>query len=62
MKMGTVVRNPDGHLRAHWKGAPEIVLQMCDRTTDSEGNKVPLTEEKRKHLKETNHTLPGVVL
>jgi Ca2+-transporting ATPase len=52
-KMGVAVRHPDGHLRAHWKGASEIVLGMCDRTIDADGTVVPLTEEKYKQLKGT---------
>lgn len=50
-KMGVAVRHHDGHLRAHWKGASEMVLGMCDRSLDRDGNVVPMTEEKQKQLK-----------
>lgn len=50
-RMGVALRLNDGQLRAHWKGASEIVLEMCDRTIDADGNVVPLTLETREELK-----------
>jgi Ca2+-transporting ATPase len=49
--MGVVVKHPEnGELIAHWKGASEIVLQLCDRTIDANGSIVKLDEQKREHL------------
>lgn len=51
-RMGVVVKsNKTGALRAHWKGASEIVLNLCDKYMDADGNVVPLDEAKVKELK-----------
>lgn len=52
-RMGVVVELPQGNLRAHCKGASEIILANCDKVIDSNGEVVALDEEKRKKLKDT---------
>ncbi|OAE35985.1 hypothetical protein AXG93_93s1240 [Marchantia polymorpha subsp. ruderalis] len=49
-RMGVLVRCAQGEQRAHWKGASEIVLGMCDRTADKDGNVVPLDDVTRGKL------------
>ncbi|CAM6116159.1 unnamed protein product [Calypogeia fissa] len=51
LRKGVVVRHKNGHLRAHWQGASEIVLGMCYKTFDAGGNLVPMTEERHANLK-----------
>ncbi|CAM6092805.1 unnamed protein product [Calypogeia fissa] len=49
-RMGVAVKHPDGLVRAHWKGAAEIVLEMCRSVVDVDGNVVDMTDEKREEL------------
>ncbi|KAJ6378456.1 hypothetical protein OIU78_028656 [Salix suchowensis] len=44
-RMGVVVELHEGGLRAHTKGASEIVLAACDKVINSNGDIVPLDEE-----------------
>lgn len=56
--MGVVVKDREtGKLRAHWKGASEIILQQCDKTIDADGNIVPLDEVKMKEIRGVIHTM-----
>ncbi|GMH06359.1 hypothetical protein Nepgr_008199 [Nepenthes gracilis] len=41
-QMGVVLELPDGGIRAHCKGASEIVLAACDKVINSNGEVVPL--------------------
>lgn len=43
--MSVLVSLPGGGVRAFYKGASEIILQMCDKIIDSDGNVVPLSEK-----------------
>ncbi|KAL7131660.1 hypothetical protein ABFS83_12G018900 [Erythranthe nasuta] len=53
-RMGVVLELPDqGGLRAHTKGASEIVLAACDKAIDSNGEVVPLDDASRDYLTET---------
>ncbi|XP_027178699.1 calcium-transporting ATPase 2, plasma membrane-type [Coffea eugenioides] len=53
-RMGVILELPEGGgLRAHCKGASEIVLAACDKVINSDGDVVPLDEESVKHLKAT---------
>ncbi|KAL9252681.1 Calcium-transporting ATPase 2, plasma membrane-type-like protein [Drosera capensis] len=52
-RMGVVLELPDGGLRAHSKGASEIVLAACDKVVNSNGEVVPLDEKSLNHLKVT---------
>ncbi|KAI4327354.1 hypothetical protein L6164_019826 [Bauhinia variegata] len=49
-RMGVVVELPQGGLRAHCKGASEIVLAACDKYINSNGEAVPLDEASINHL------------
>ncbi|KAL3833252.1 hypothetical protein ACJIZ3_007988 [Penstemon smallii] len=52
-RMGVVLELPEGGLRAHTKGASEIVLAACDKVIDSNGEVVPLDEASIGHLNAT---------
>jgi len=52
-RMGVVLELPDGGLRAHCKGASELVLAACDKLINSSGEVVPLDEASINHLKVT---------
>ncbi|KAL4386727.1 hypothetical protein GQ457_09G010880 [Hibiscus cannabinus] len=49
-RMGVVLELPGGTLRAHTKGASEIVLAGCDKVINSNGDVVPLDERSINHL------------
>ncbi|KAK8490003.1 hypothetical protein V6N13_133159 [Hibiscus sabdariffa] len=52
-RMGVVLELPGGSLRAHTKGASEIVLAGCDKVINSNGEVVPLDEKSINHLNDT---------
>ncbi|KAJ0039557.1 hypothetical protein Pint_27900 [Pistacia integerrima] len=52
-RMGVVVELPEGGLRAHCKGASEIVLASCDKVINSNGEVVTLDEAAINYLKAT---------
>ncbi|KAK4412924.1 Calcium-transporting ATPase 4, plasma membrane-type [Sesamum alatum] len=45
-KMSVLVALPDSKTRAFCKGASEIILKMCDRVINANGESVPLSEEQ----------------
>ncbi|KAE8662850.1 Calcium-transporting ATPase 2, plasma membrane-type [Hibiscus syriacus] len=49
-RMGVVLELPGASLRAHTKGASEIVLAGCDKVINSNGQVVPLDEKSMNHL------------
>ncbi|KAL7586628.1 hypothetical protein Lser_V15G38722 [Lactuca serriola] len=49
-KMSVIVTLPEGQTRAFCKGASEIVLGLCDKMIDGNGEVVPLSEEKVKFV------------
>ncbi|XP_041997818.1 putative calcium-transporting ATPase 11, plasma membrane-type [Salvia splendens] len=49
-KMSALVALPDGKLRAFCKGASEIVLKMCDKSINAEGEVVPLGEAQERNV------------
>lgn len=49
-KMSVLVARPDGGARAFCKGASEIVLGMCDKIVDEEGNFASMSEEQVKNM------------
>ncbi|KAE8680663.1 Calcium-transporting ATPase 2, plasma membrane-type [Hibiscus syriacus] len=49
-RMGVVLELPGASLRAHTKGASEIVLAGCDKVINSNGHVVPLDEKSMNHL------------
>ncbi|XP_068656065.1 calcium-transporting ATPase 10, plasma membrane-type-like [Aristolochia californica] len=52
-RMGVVLELPEGGLRAHCKGASEIILAACDKVLDQSGKVVPLDASTCTHLKNT---------
>jgi Ca2+-transporting ATPase len=52
-RMGVVIQLPGGALRAHCKGASEIILASCDKYLNEEGNVVPLDKATIDHLNAT---------
>ncbi|GAA0184560.1 primary active transporter [Lithospermum erythrorhizon] len=52
-RMGVVLELPEGGLRAHCKGASEIILAACDKVINSSGEVVPLDKVSLDHLKDT---------
>ncbi|KAF2295556.1 hypothetical protein GH714_033187 [Hevea brasiliensis] len=61
-RMGVVVELPQGGLRAHTKGASEIVLAACDKVINSKGEVVALDEASLNHLKVTIDQFAGEAL
>lgn len=49
-KMSVLVALPNGEVRAFVKGASEIILSLCDKFVDSNGELIDLTEEKVKNV------------
>ncbi|PQQ03565.1 calcium-transporting ATPase 2 plasma membrane-type isoform X1 [Prunus yedoensis var. nudiflora] len=52
-RMGVILELPEGGLRAHTKGASEIVLATCEKVINTNGEIVPLDEASINHLKVT---------
>ncbi|XP_019173309.1 PREDICTED: calcium-transporting ATPase 2, plasma membrane-type-like [Ipomoea nil] len=52
-RMGVVLELPEGGLRAHTKGASEIVLAACDKVINSDGVIVPLDEALTNRMNST---------
>ncbi|KHG01118.1 Calcium-transporting ATPase 2, plasma membrane-type -like protein [Gossypium arboreum] len=52
-RMGVILELPEGGLRAHTKGASEIVLAGCDKVINSNGEVIPLDAESINHLNAT---------
>ncbi|XP_010549278.1 PREDICTED: calcium-transporting ATPase 1, chloroplastic [Tarenaya hassleriana] len=50
-RMGVVIELPEGHFRAHCKGASEIVLDACDKFINKNGEVAQLDRESSTHLK-----------
>ncbi|XP_052191898.1 calcium-transporting ATPase 4, plasma membrane-type-like isoform X2 [Diospyros lotus] len=49
-KMSVLVSLPGGRFRAFCKGASEIILRMCDKIVNEQGDAVPISEEQRKSI------------
>lgn len=52
-RMGVVLELPEGGLRAHTKGASEIILANCDKMINSNGEIVPIDEASLNQLNDT---------
>lgn len=61
-RMGVVLELPEGGLRAHCKGASEIILAACDKVINANGEVVPLDEVSLNHLKVTIEQFAGEAL
>ncbi len=60
-RMSTVNRLPDGSYEAYIKGAPDIMLDLCDRIY-IKGQVEPLTPERRERILEMNSELASQAL
>jgi len=60
-RMITVHSNADGDLVAFLKGAPEIILDMCSDVY-GDGHSIPLNEENRKNILQTNQNMASEAL
>ena len=61
-RMGVVLELPEGGLRAHTKGASEIILANCDKFINSTGEIVPLDQASMDHLNSTINQFAGEAL
>ncbi|CAB4314510.1 unnamed protein product [Prunus armeniaca] len=52
-RMGVILELPEGGLRAHTKGASEIVLASCEKVINANGEIVPLDKASINHLEVT---------
>ena len=60
-RMTTIHRTPEGEIIAHVKGAPEVVLDLCDKIFEN-GKEKKLTKEQREKILRTNEALAGNAL
>ncbi|KAJ9562504.1 hypothetical protein OSB04_007664 [Centaurea solstitialis] len=61
-QMGVVLEQPDGTVRAHCKGASEIVLAACDKVINENGEVVDLDQELVHRLTATIDRFAGEAL
>ncbi|KAF8758104.1 hypothetical protein HU200_010769 [Digitaria exilis] len=61
-RMGVVIQLPGGALRAHCKGASEIILASCTKYMDEHGNVVPLDGATVDHLNATINSFANEAL
>ncbi|XP_076936506.1 calcium-transporting ATPase 2, plasma membrane-type-like [Bidens hawaiensis] len=61
-QMGVVLELPEGGVRAHCKGASEIVLAACDKVINENGEVVALDEESLNRLTSTIESFAGEAL
>lgn len=45
-RAGVVIKTSDGEVQLHWKGAAEIILDLCTSYIDAHGETQPMTQEK----------------
>ncbi|KAJ7567704.1 hypothetical protein O6H91_01G002500 [Diphasiastrum complanatum] len=50
-RAGVAIKLETGEVYVHWKGAAEIILEMCDRWVDVDGTEGPLDERKALEFK-----------
>ncbi|MDH5267136.1 MAG: HAD-IC family P-type ATPase, partial [Candidatus Bathyarchaeota archaeon] len=60
-RMATIHQTPEGGLVAYVKGAPEVILQLCEYVYDN-GRAKKLTIRKKQQLLKTNETMAGRAL
>nr|XP_043634391.1 calcium-transporting ATPase 2, plasma membrane-type-like [Erigeron canadensis] len=61
-RMGVVLELPEGVVRAHCKGASEIILAACEKMINGNGEVVNLDEASLNHLKSTIDSFAGEAL
>ncbi|KAJ9695894.1 hypothetical protein PVL29_011059 [Vitis rotundifolia] len=49
-KMSVLVALPDGRIRAFCKGASEIILSMCNKIVNYDGESIPLSEVQERNI------------
>jgi len=52
-KMAVLISLPDGAHRWFCKGASEIIVEMCDKVIDQNGDVIPLSDARRKNITDT---------
>ncbi|KAF7071600.1 hypothetical protein CFC21_076876 [Triticum aestivum] len=52
-KMAVLVSLPGGGHRWFCKGASEIIVEMCDKVIDQDGDVIPLSDDRRKNITDT---------
>jgi len=60
-RMATIHRIADGTYEAYVKGAPDIMVELCDRIY-VDGQVYPMTAERRERILEVNHELASNAL
>jgi Ca2+-transporting ATPase len=60
-RMTTIHKSPEGETLAHVKGAPEIVLDRCNKIIEN-GKEKKLTKDMKDKILKTNETLAGNAL
>lgn len=60
-RMTTIHKTADGDVVAYMKGAPEVVLERCNRILE-DGREKKLTDEKKKEILRINEELAGNAL
>uniref|UniRef100_A0ACD5Y4B9 Uncharacterized protein n=1 Tax=Avena sativa TaxID=4498 RepID=A0ACD5Y4B9_AVESA len=61
-KMAVLVSLPGGSYRWFCKGASEIIVEMCDKVIDENGNIIPLTDARRKDIMDTIYSFASDAL
>ncbi|KAK7346904.1 hypothetical protein VNO80_21428 [Phaseolus coccineus] len=61
-RMGVALEIPEGGLRAHCKGASEIILAACDKVINSDGVVVSIDKESSNYLTSTINQFAGEAL
>ncbi|MCS7096209.1 MAG: cation-translocating P-type ATPase [Nitrososphaerota archaeon] len=60
-RMTTIHKTPEGDIVAYMKGAPEVVLERCNKILE-DGKEKKLTDEKKKEILRINEELAGKAL
>ena len=60
-RMTTIHHLPDGAYEAYTKGAPDVLVELCDRIY-LDGRVSPMTPQRRERLSEVNHELASNAL
>ncbi len=61
-RMSTIHKTPEGNHIVFTKGAPEIILERCSTILVQNQQAVPLTDNHRDKLHETNHNMANAAL
>ncbi|KAL5546364.1 hypothetical protein UlMin_006051 [Ulmus minor] len=61
-RMSVLVGRPGGGARSFCKGASEIILRMCNKVVDPNGEPVPLSDEQVKNISDVINSLASEAL